>query len=482
MSAIAELPEKPPVAITPTPAKLPGEEAASFLESLNGDRSERRKPAPAPDKTDEEKAKAEKEAADKAKADKESKSKAVAAPKKKPPTPPAQPAAEPDYEKIAEAAGRGVAAAIKRTEADSKADEPLADLSPDEREFHEAYAQMEKDYGDQYKGLAKRYLDSLKAADEWETKWLETHPGQELNESNQEYQDFVAKNAVKYSDLHLHKSLARIEAEKMVKAEREKGSAEVEDLKRDQKLAKAVPAIIAQRAASAREYFTALGDEFKDVLDAAGNINREAIGKLLEADPLKQIALTTAEHVEGFADELYRLSNALTPFDSNNGAHSFIASFVAENESYLEQLPADEQAAFVEKLPPALQADKVGRRFATAEKYGKLTAAQRAHYFRLRNEDVAYLYAVSQAESARKAIAAEEKRVDELAAKRGFKKVDAVSQATTATAAPPPPPTPPTPIPPSPSGSIEPRQALPSGGGTAPKKNAADSFTAQWLG
>lgn len=467
MPAIAEPPTTVKEVAKPEPK--PGELAASVLEQMmDGERPAKAKP----EKKAETKPEAETATTTAAKPEPETKPETVKPKPTKPVAAAPVTTPEPDYEKIAEASARGVTQALKSApEKKSEATDPLADLNDEEREYHEAFERMEKDFPAQYQGkLAARYLESLKAAEKWEQDWLDQHPGQELDFKSADYLAFEEKNAVKYNDLHLHKSLANMATEKQLEKAREKDSGKLKAIEARERLREETPKIIAHRAAVAREYFTALGEDYQHVLDTAGNINGEAIQKLIEADPIKSIAMTTANQVEAFAGELYSLSNGLAEFDPKNAAHIFIDSYVDQKEEAMKSLPL------------AKQINEKGQRFATASEYNQMSPETRRSYWRYNHKDLSYIFASEQAAAAKISIADEEKRIESIATRRGFVKAESKTAQVAPTAAAAGATAPATPLPASPSGAIEPRPALPNGQIVAPQKSDADAFSSMFVG
>lgn len=470
-----EAPEKPEITTDTDPK--PGELTSSFLsEMMHGDRPAKKdKPAPAAAPAEDEAAKAAKAIADKKTTDDTATAKAKEDAEKAKPAPvttPATPAAaapapsEPNYEAIAEAAARGTASAMKGAPA-KPADDPLTDLNDEEREMHEVLDRMEKDHP-QYKGkLTDKYVSYLRGAEKWEEQWLAKHT--DLDQDSPEFQKDLAKyqadNEPKYADIHFQKTLAKMEADKTVEKERGRENKELESLKAKDRLREESPKIMATRVGAAKEYFAGLGDAFKGVLDAHGNINNAEIAKLLEADPLNAIAMDAATAVEVFSENVHTLFNQLVPFDEKNPAHSYVADYVAAKEAEMQRMPV------------AQQVNEQGQRFVTAEEYATLPAAQRKFYYRLNQSLLVKKFAEEQAATVKTKVAAEEKRIEQLAAKRGYVKAPAGNHAPApkTEAAPAPAPTPPPS--PSPSGAAAPISALqpqnPAGG----KKDSVHTFT-----
>lgn len=477
-----EAPEKP-APTTDKPDPKPGEVTSSFLsEMMHGDRPAKKdKPAPAAAPAEDEAAKAAKAAAD-AKAAEEAAAKAKADEAKVKPAPVAAPAApanpaataptptEPNYEAIAEAAARGTASAMKGAPG-KPADDPLTDLNDEEREMHEVLDRMEKDHP-QYKGkLSGKYVDYLRGSEKWEEQWLAKHP--ELDQDSPEFQKDLAKyqadNEPKYADIHFQKTLAKMEADKTVEKERGRENKELESLKAKDRLREESPKIMATRVGAAKEYFAGLGDAFKGVLDTHGNINNAEIAKLLEADPLNAIAMDAATAVEVFSENVHTLFNQLVPFDEKNPAHSYVADYVAAKEAEMQRLPV------------AQQVNEQGQRFVTAEEYATLPAAQRKFYYRLNQSLLVKKFAEEQAATVKTKVAAEEKRIEQLAAKRGYVKAPAGNHAPAPKTEAVPAPVPTPPPSPSPSGAAAPISALqpqnPGGNG----KNKVSAFTELFL-
>lgn len=473
--------------IAQPPAAKPGEATVSFLEDfVHGENRKKSKPAeptkPAePDKKEPEKKEPE----------------AVKPPDKKPdekplvtptttPAPPAAPVMPPvpamTADKIAEAAARGTAEALKKAEKPAAPAPDDVDLDDEEKEMRDDLAHLEKAYP-QYKGISDKYVKSLKAADDWQTQWEKAHPGEAFDpDTNEDFQKFSEKNSVEYSPNHLAKAIAKREVDRVEQKHKDKETQAEQERSAQDKLHKAAPQIIAQRNDASKDFFAQLGDEFKTVLDELGEFNNEAIKKLIDADPLKRAFFEANKAVENFSMEFYQLSTALKSFDEKNPFHAAIADFYAENENYLTGLDYAKQQEFVESLPERLRGEKRGRLFVSASQYREIPENQRARYFRLNHKDIAYLYGLSEANRVKKEIESEEKSRLEWAEKRGLKKVEGAPATPTPAAPQPPEPPKPQSQPPSPSGSVAPLQTLQPGHKPASGEKPADSFARMFIG
>lgn len=395
-----------------------------------------------------------------------------AKPKAKAPTAAPEPI---DYDRLAEAAGRGAAKAITETQpAKKEKHAPDDGLTEDQRETVSVLERMGKDYP-QYVNLAKEFSEASKRAKDYQAKWESANPGHAFDPEADEHNEFFEKNDVDWNDAHFNRAIARIEAEKAAEKATAKSSEKLSELESKDQLRESEPKVRAQSIATARDYFKELGADYVKVLNDDGSINREEIKRLTDEDPVRQAVFEAAHGVEGFAAELHRLTlvdpkgRPLYAFNKDNPNHQFIAQFVQDEEAAMKALPAEDQASD-------------GKRFATADEYAAMTPEKRRHYWRYTDRDLSRIYAAREAQRVQALVENESKRLEEFATKRGWKKPEGDKQPTASTAKNGEIPAQATEKPISPAGISEQPLARTSSGGRPGNKDKTSTFLERFLG
>lgn len=316
-----------------------------------------------------------------------------------------------DAREIAKVVATEVATALKPVAATAKSSEPdpLNDLDDDEKGRVAILERMEKDHGDRYKGLPKKYAASLVAAKKYQKEWEAANKGKKFDAEDEEHNEFYANNDVDWSDDHYADARVAMAIDKANESQSRKQSEEKKSLEKRNQLLEATPAITKRRSETAKLLFASLGDDYKAVLNADGSINGAEVTRLIEEDPLRNIAFESASRVEAFAEEFYKIANQLVEFDAKNPNHKFIEKYVADQEALMKAQPDEGRL------------NAQGQWFATADEYLAMTPARRKYYWRFTEKDLADLYAEDEAQLAKKAIADEEIRVRKAAERRGAK-------------------------------------------------------------
>lgn len=396
---------------------------------------------------------------------------AAVAPKRKQPIAPL-PIPEVDIESIAKVAATAAVAATKEAKP-AEPEKPAADkyegLDDEEKETIQVLERMETDF-EQYKGLPKRYAESLRKAKKYQKDWEGKNPGQKFDPESDEHNAFFEENEVDWRDMDFNRALARMENDKVQAKNNAKDDREKKELEAKNRLHEEQPKIIKRRRETAKTLFTALGDDYKAVLNDDGSINGAEVKRLIEEDPLREITFDAASRAEQFTEDLHLLYTGLAKFDEKNQNHSFIASFVEEQEQIMRSLPAENQV------------NNQGQRFATAQEYAAMSPARRQYYWRFTDTDIAELYAEREALNAKNLIANEEKRVLKAAERRGLKKVEATPSGEGGQPKGEQTPQPPAEKPISPEGAIAPREAPSSAGASGAGKNVTKDFLSRWVG
>lgn len=386
---------------------------------------------------------------------------------------------DPDYEKIAEAAGRGAASAMAKAKGEGTATPPKPDdgLNDKQKRTLSVLERMEKEYPEDNTGIAKAFAESVKKAVAYQKAWEAGNPGKKFDADDDEHEDFFKENEVDWDEDDYADVVALLRAEQVAKRSTETLTPKLEEINRREQLRLAEPRVMAQQITAARGFWKELGDEYAKVLDEHGGIAMAEVERLRTEDPARAIAFETAQHVESFAAELHRLTlqdsegKPLYPFNEKLPAHQFIAEFIANEE------------ASMQALDPEQQLDDKGRRFATAEEYFAMTPARQKHYWRFTDADLSHIYASREAARVKAAIAAENEKFEKTASARGYVRNGSGGNP----AAQPPVTSVPTPAlttakPTSPAGTVEPLGAPMSKAGNRGNNSASSSFVNRWLG
>ena len=470
---------KPPTPPTPAPGAVA---ESSFIARMTGKKEAAKKPEEKPNPDDKKPAAPATPAAPGAGAPPEKKTeeppKPAADKKRKPAAAPMpMPPPEVDVEAIATTAATAAVAAIKGSEKGGKNDpgakkeDDLGEgLDEEEKETLQVLSRMESDFGDSYKGLPKRYAESIKKAKKYQADWEAANPGKKFDAEDDEHNAFFEENEVDWRDMDFNRALARIENDKVVARDKAKEDREKSELATKNRLLEERPVVEKRRRETAKTLFSALGDDYKSVINDDGSINGAEVKRLIDEDPIREVVFDSASRTEQFAEDLHLLYKGLVKFDEKNQNHNFIAGFVEEQERIMRELPQDQQL------------NERGQRFATAQEYAKMTPARQQYYWRFTDENIAELYAEHEAKHAKKAIEDEEKRVLKAAEKRGLKKVEAPKPPEGESGEGGEQPSNPVEKPISPEGGVAPRGAQPVGGAAGGGKNATKDFLSRWIG
>lgn len=397
---------------------------------------------------------------------------AAAAPK--PVTPPP---AEPNYEAIAEAAGRGAASAIaKAGDRPPTAPKPEDGLNDKQRRTLEVLKRLEVEYKDNI-GKAKAYVESVQKANEYRKAWEAQNPGQKFDPDDEAHDEFFKDNDVDWDDEEFADVQALIRAEKVAKQTSDQLAPKLADIDRREALRAAEPAVMGQQINAARGFWSELGEEYAKVLDQTGGIDAAEVQRLNGEDPNRVLAFQRAQIVENFAAELHRLTlvskdgHPLYPYNPKDEGHKFIAEFIADQE------------AAMQALPPEQQLDEHGRRFVTADEYYNMTEHRQRYHWRFTDAHLSHIFALKQAQEVKALLAAENEKFEKTASARGYvKNGDGGKVTPPAGGTSVPKPVAATERPTSPASTVEPMVARPGGRGQGSDNPATSSFLNRWLG
>lgn len=345
-----------------------------------------------------------------------------------PPRPRQEPSMTP--EAIAAAAAEGVARAMKPEPAakPEPTKSPVDDLPAKEKRKVEVMQRMEKLYPDDYKDLSKRYVESLLKVSKYADEWEANHPGETFDEDAEEHRAFYDANNVDWEDHDFNAAIADMVAEKKAEGVTKEANERLSAVERAEKVREAQGTIAAETTEGHRIFWKSCGEEFADMLDKDGNVNKAKVDEIAKNDPLAFNRL-----IEGINQlnvevaETYKVMHGLAPFDPKNVAHVTMMQYVADKEKAFSQ------------LPEADQLDNEQRRFLPREKYYALPKDKRDDYWCLGFKDIKALRSADLARERLKIIEQEEAAHRTWAEARGFKVPEKAKKPAGQAPQPPPP-------------------------------------------
>lgn len=359
--------------------------------------------------------------------------------------PAAVPAAEPiDYEKLAEAVGRGVATAAPKPEkaAEKPAEPDLSFLTKEERKQLPILREMAK--AEEYKGLDEKFLAAAKSLHDYARKWEEDHPGEEWDPDAEEHKSFIDKiNAgIDWDDTDFLLAAAELKANEKTAAALKGTNDKLKEFEDERAttatLATVQPAAAAEAKRVGRSLFTAFGDDYKDIVDEQGRVNQEAINKVAAADPVAApIIFNAASQLEMLAAETRRMFSLFRTVPDGNGGVK-VVKFDPEQLKVTDLTPmqrdiasfAERQEAEMLALPPDKQVDSAGRRFlGSSDYYAIKDDKKRAKFWTFDAGAINDLRAAELVDVTQKLIEAKEKELESFASARGWKKDETAAAA-----------------------------------------------------
>ena len=317
---------------------------------------------------------------------------------------------EPDYEKIAEAAGRGVAkvlgekpAAGGRKRVDAFDDLPAEYAAKKELYRHLVALKPGKYTADGIAGDVKRFKEAeAKYRKEWETE----HEGETYNPSAEEHTTFYDRNepSVDTDDLEAAKaSVIRSQVKSDLDKEYSEKFRKVEQREKTGEVLQQAEGVWA----------TMLGDVVTELTGLEKpDTSPQALNKLADEDPLVAGAMMAV--LPGYRKRVhlaYGILNGVIDYDDTNREHVEIANKVGEIERELDSKPPAETV---------FRRNGKVVRYINTEGYGRLTPAQKADYWTL---DPQYVGRYLASEAKEKTIAAKkaaETEFERTAKARGY--------------------------------------------------------------
>jgi hypothetical protein len=278
---------------------------------------------------------------------------------------------------MVKAAGEGAAKAILDSQNQKKAETKLEDQPPalpakDQRKM-EILARMEELYPDsfEYKGIAKRYQESMRKLVEYAEKWKKENPGEKFDEDGPEHEDFYRQNAVDWEDDHYVEAVADLRAEsraaKLVDKRMEKIDGDVEELRRTERAKELAPQVESFAEGWMTRMLEGLSEDpdMKEVVLAItgddGTISKEKLSGLSGTIAGDVIVEHFGKRIlEPMTAALFKLYQGLERYNPQNQTHAWLNRFLVENERAMMSLPESNRV------------NRAGQKFLPSAQYAKL--------------------------------------------------------------------------------------------------------------
>ena len=354
------------------------------------------------------------------------------APKKKAaPAPAPRPAAAIDEEKLGESIGRSIAAHTNRVAEAAREPEPSPEAAVEqavEDRRIAVLARMESLNAEKYKGLAERYKANEGKLRQRAKEWEKANTGEsfadrleEFEKDPDSYPEF-ADEAKFASDLEAQSDYADADFER---AEKDLWKEEirrevtqevsgtlgerVSEIERSKQREFKQQEINSVAYASGNDCLNLLGDEFAAAVEKDGQINREVLVALKEADPVKHdIGVAAMQAAEQGAAVIHMLSTGLEKHNPANPAHAQLAMFARQQERAILARPADNRV------------NDEGLAFAARDDYERMTPADKRRHFVLSPEDLKTLWTYDVARRAKADLQREDEKFSARAKARGL--------------------------------------------------------------
>jgi len=323
--------------------------------------------------------------------------------------PPAPSAAD-----IAKAAGEGVAKVLADREVEQQKrarESEVAALSATDQRKVEILSRMEALQPERYKGISKRYEDSVRARDKYIEQWESKHPGEKFDEDSDEHSEFFDRHNVDWSDEDYTDALADIRAEARVAKATQATQEQVRELQRKITVQESQAQIASTQNTAASQFWGRFGDDYSGLIKPTGEIDSQKAQALMKSDPIGMpIRVSAAKALDEETAEIYKLYNGLTDLNvDKNPIHKSVSDFALEMERELMAKPVQDRT------------DDRGRDFLPSHKYARLSKADREQYWTLGADDLIALRSNRLFKLASDTIAAQEEQHRKWAEARGIK-------------------------------------------------------------
>lgn len=320
-----------------------------------------------------------------------------------------------DYERIAEASGRGAAQALSKAHAKAT----LVELEVPEEEQHtiKVFETMEKMYPKQ-KGISDRYRNALKRQQEYESAWQRDHPAEQFDPDADEHNEFFEKNAVDYDDKAYFNAAAKLMADESTKDIREEVKSNRAEIERERRLKEAEPTLQREEKKAGEQFFAALGDDDFSGIVTNGTVDTAKVNALFESNPAKaEIVFGAAAAVETVARAASALFSGLETFNEKRSEHIAVNDAAVQIEDWM-----------LRAAHPEDQLDQDGRQFAPIATFQKMTKAQQARHWTVDAQAIHQVVAYNHAEMAKKRYDQMVQQFEKVAPSLGYQRGNASKQ------------------------------------------------------
>lgn len=342
------------------------------------------------------------------------------------PKPAPKPAARPmqpviDEERLGRSIAEGLAPHLKREE--KPKEEPReTGLSAKNQRKLEVFERMSALNKDRYGDLPQKFTAGVKKLSEYKAQWEQEHPGQEFDEAAEEHAEFIdsVSSALDYEDEDFTDAIADMRADRKIEEKLKPVAQELKTLKTSKLAEQEMPQAQARGAAAAKDFYSALGDDFKHLIGAEG-VDSEAMNNLKDNDPdAHEILTSMAQSAATMASEIHLIGRGLREFDpAKNELHRAISGFALKMERQYMAAPIEERT------------DDKGRTFVTAQQWAEMPEKARANHWTFSPDDLIYMESRSFAAMAKKDLTAAEEKFNRAAKARGIETTPRGQRSTT---------------------------------------------------
>jgi hypothetical protein len=253
-----------------------------------------------------------------------------------------------------------------------------------------------------YKEASKAFLDFKEKERAYQAEWEKRNPDSEFEPDDDSHSRFYEKNEPQVDEEDFEEAKEALIREQAEKSVEERVRKELEPVRRKQQedtaKASAAPKIEKTLVEIGRNAAAAIDPEFAKLKD---------LSKLADEDPIAAEILTES------ANRWFPLAQGASllysghPADASNPVFQAVGELVSSLEEQISSMDADDQV-------------RDGKRFATISAYSKMDDRQRARHWYIGENEVVEFVNKRMAYEAKETYAAEVKRADALAKRRGY--------------------------------------------------------------
>ena len=320
----------------------------------------------------------------------------------------------------AEAATNAVARMAPKPEEKPAPKRPEDGLTQKQRDQLIVYQELEALKPAQYKGITEQYLKSIPEIQDYVKTWAKENPGQAFDADDEQHNEFFARIEPVVDEDDWKKAEITIGAREIATQAVKPLNDKIAAMEQERARTTLEP-VIQQKVLQSVEM---LLNEFDP--EIAGEIKKpDGVKELMERDPITAGILNhMAGSVSSLTAELVRLHdpNGGVNYDPANPAHKELSDFILSQEDRISKLSREDQT-------------RDGKRFIGRMAFGRLPQDQKAGYWFLDQDDIAYLLAQKYALQAKKLRDEAVEKFNATAEKLGYKKIDGAKSGTKPAAA-----------------------------------------------